>query len=61
MTAATSNGRFTVATAYQLQLMDGDTSCKRQWQNIWRLKGQQRGNFLLWQARLDRLPTVVAL
>lgn len=52
----TSSGNFTVSSAYEMQLAIPDDAESTKWQNIWSLKGPQRNNLLLWQARLDRMP-----
>lgn len=53
----TSNGKFTVASAYRMQLSESDKKTDTPWRAIWKLRGPQRDNLLLWQARLGRLPT----
>lgn len=52
-----SNGIFTMVSAYRKQVGAIEQGDSRAWRNVWKLKGPQRANFLLWQARLDRLPT----
>lgn len=49
--------KFTVASAYKMQLPEMDRRIYVPWRNIWKLKGPLRDNLLLWQARLCRLPT----
>lgn len=43
------NGLFSVSSAYATLIGEKDDPEQRCWQNIWSLKGPQRGNFLLWQ------------
>lgn len=52
-----SSGHFSVASAYISQMDFSEATPDPHWKKIWALKGPQRGNFLLWQARLNRLPT----
>lgn len=53
----TSNGRFTVQSAYDLLQEAGGTQENRFWSRIWKMKGPQRLNFNLWQIRHGILPT----
>lgn len=53
----TSTGLFSVATAYAIQREETDLEVSNRWRQIWSFKGPQRGSYLLWQARLNSLPT----
>lgn len=52
-----SDGQFTLASAYELLYDNGDADTDKLWQRIWKWKGAQRVRIFLWLAARDSLLT----
>lgn len=54
---ATRNGKFSVKSAYSLQMSEADEEVGSAWGRVWSMNGPLRSNVFLWRLRRGILPT----